>query len=311
MPTRGSFWTSFIGAMILIGAIIAVPLVAEQVESGESAFFAAGGLSLETVAGIQTANDLLPVMKRNVNDGVDGSDVLGNVFVECEGAGGFTNRITDAEPQNLSTNLTVFDGAYASTVLVMGGSSSICNDVALPGGNDIGTPAIRHIFYMHVDKQDMLDTEVIRFVAHADENYTILAVAVNFKVQAGTGAGFPAQEGTYQIQSPVDSPTGAYGAVYEIPLTTQDRLQIDNVDAPSSAIFEEFLQVQLYVKAADSPDIGELVIYDMDLMKSREGALTSTSRLIMTNLVGGVFITLGGILALPRVDASDLLPGGE
>ena len=300
MVLFGSTFTSFLGALLLIVTIIAVPFLSAQIESGESQLFTFGGLQLDPVTGLDSTNDILGVSLRTQTNGGASSFSDGSVQFICEGGVGLTRTPMVATLSNLSTNLTVFGEEYASVVLDR--PAAECGPQTVPG---ITGDQFSFQIFWNVDRDEIFASEALRFVINGDDNHTISGFSIDYFVLDGPGTGTLVVTDSFVVDPLQVCVDCAFGKVIQTPLTTQDRIQIQSLDAPD-ANDAEYLRWTIFMKASDAPVDGEVLIFDTEGAATEEGLLTSTTRQIVINLIGGSLIFLGAILALKSVSLASL-----
>lgn len=306
MTNGASMLTSFLGALLLIATVLAVPWIAADIESGESSIFTVGGLSLEPVAGIDADADVLGTAGRTQTNG--GASVFsdGSVFFICEGGVGLTRTVMVATVTNLSTNLSVFGEEYASVVLDRPAAECDPQASAVPG---VTADLFQLQVFWNVDRGEIFDSEVLSIVINGDSNATMSGFSVDYLVADGPGTLTVALTDIYEVEPLQACTTCAFGTPISVPLTTQDRLSIQGLD-PSDGNDAEYIRWIFFFTAGEMPDDGEVLIFDEQVSKTRDGLLNAQNRLIFVNVVGGTLILIGAALALPRVTIQNIFRGG-
>lgn len=294
------------GALLLIVAIMAIPWVAQSVESGETSVFTVGGLSMEPVFGLENDTGVIEKFPRAQTQ--PAVTFNADSVWQCENGVGDLYR-----PHNSTVgvvgNATPLGNSYGSYIVDLGGNVATENkfDVVAGGGED----SCRMAFYYNVTKEDLLASDALSYFLDFGDGtleWDYVEVVVHqYNLVTGVDT-VP----SIAIIKALDNAVYDTGQVDSIPITTTDKLLIDASFADTIPAADRlYLTIVYYTDWSDMPDEGDLIQHDFELQSERTGALDQSARLTVTNIIGIILIAGGGILALPQVELSDIIPSGK
>lgn len=297
--SRTILTSTFVASIGIIVLLMSPLFVANAIESGElDDFFSLGGTSFETVIPYDTDADIGSDDLKEDNPSLI---VSGNSILQCDIAATLTKRVFDGAATNLSTNLSHFGGGYYSYVHTDPGCDGDPFTIA-------STDFSAMVFVFEADKADIMMSEGVNFVVHLETITTFSHVELQFTtVETSTGR-FVAP--TVTVSDRLDNLDMDSGDLWSFPLTTQDRLLIGGSFPDTPAVGDRHaFTVFAFADHTDLPATSEVVVFDGETVKTRDGLLTGETKLLAFNIG---YILIGGLLlviASPWVAWTDLFGG--
>lgn len=306
-PSRTILTSTFVASIGIILLLMSPLFMANLVESGElDEFLTVGGTSQSELAGLEETGDLgfveLPENTPNAFQRGDFEHSCRDSSIPATIA-----EVTNGIVTNTTTNLSFFGDSYGAVVVDLRGKVPDANRHAFPDSEGFlpgGTDTCHITFYMNVTRSDIEDGERFRFVLHEDTPRTYDFVSMWAQQRLPLGG--------LTDEVLIDHTTDDYqtGTLMEIPITTIDSLLVAGTFPENVPAGEDFvLKLNLVGTFDDVPVEGDLLVYDWEITKSRDGLLDNENKLIFFNigyvLIGGLLL----VIASPWVAWTDLFGG--
>lgn len=304
---RGVLTSTFVASALFVLLLLAPLIFANIVDQGElDNFFSVGGTSDEVIMGIEKTSD---IGSHSISEPFPTQTVQGDWQIQCDSIA--VTSITEAVTStvtNATTNLTFFGESYASLVTDYRGKSPDTNLFTGPDADGIapiGPPfdSCRIRFAMNVTVEDMEGAQGLNFVLHEDENVTYIAATLAIFSFEASGSGIASQS-IHHFDKPYST-----GTLLSFPITTLDGLLAKGTFANLDPTDDLVMEVILYADVSVMPKEGEVLVWDMELTKSRTGVLDNEGKIIAFNigyvLIGGLLV----VVATPFVKWTDIFGG--